>query len=279
MNNVAYINALHRIVSSAYFNAAAFVFDADRAAALLEHDMGEHLCINAQTARLLSSAIRDAMDGAGELPEEKYLAFIAGRIQNGAYTEKTFSPENIEIPLENEFVALPNVPWKMSRYPVLQHEFEKIMGYNPAYIKGANFPQESVDWYEAGVYCEKRSALEGCIYRLPTRAEWEYAVEAGDKESTWNWRIWSTQPEVGNSNAQHICPAGRFPPNPWGLYDMFGNVWELCGDFVDGKNPSSGDYVWKCGGSYQTGKRPHAEYCKAKRHGYSGAVGMRLVRE
>jgi formylglycine-generating enzyme required for sulfatase activity len=102
---------------------------------------------------------------------------------------------------------------------------------------------ETVSWDDATEYCAKlteRERLAGrisanSVFRLPTEAEWEYACRAwtstrfsyGDdpgytKISNYAWH--------GN-NRTH--PVGQKLPNPWGLYDMHGNVWEWCKDWFD----------------------------------------------
>lgn len=96
-------------------------------------------------------------------------------------------------------------------------------------------PVINVNWQEALDYTRWLSAMTGHTYRLPTDAEWEYAARGGSSTRYW----WGNE----NERARAICtgcgslwdgeksaPVGRFAPNPYGLFDMLGNVWEWVGD-------------------------------------------------
>jgi formylglycine-generating enzyme required for sulfatase activity len=138
----------------------------------------------------------------------------------------------------------------VDKYPVTQREYERVTGENPARWRGAENPVEQIRWSDAVRYCNARSALENlrpCYhlktwecdfgatgYRLPTEAEWEYACRAGAKTRY----VFGDQPEklkhyawtVENSGGRPR-PVGRKLPNPWGLCDVYGNVWEWCNDY------------------------------------------------
>jgi len=158
----------------------------------------------------------------------------------------------------------------MDKYLVTQEEYERVMGENPSKWVGGKNPVEQVTWFDAVRYCNARSELEGlqpCYdtetwecdfeadgYRLPTEAEWEYAARAG----TTGKYFFGNDPKklkhfawFKENSGGRTHPVGKKLPNPWGLYDMYGNVWEWCNDFYkkdyyeesperDPKGPKSG---------------------------------------
>jgi len=130
-----------------------------------------------------------------------------------------------------------------------------------------------VSWLDADRYCRWLSAKEGLPYRLPTEAEWEYASRAGTTTA------YHTGEELGDPTFKKNVgtswfpdPAhplqeplrlfvGRTPPNPWGLFDVHGNVEEWCldwygpyaaGEHVDPVGPAEGDFRVTRGGSHST---------------------------
>ena len=128
--------------------------------------------------------------------------------------------------------------FKMDKYEVTQRKFQSVIGLNPSHFQGAELPVDSVSWMDANEYCRKSGK------RLPTEAEWEYAARAG----TTTEYYWGNDfdPKMGNlcdstcelnvrltsgsDNFKNTAPVGSFPPNPFGLYDMSGNVSEWVWD-------------------------------------------------
>ncbi|MEV6124005.1 SUMF1/EgtB/PvdO family nonheme iron enzyme [Streptomyces sp. NPDC052077] len=142
-------------------------------------------------------------------------------------------------------------PYRLAAFPVTQELYARVTGERPSAAQGEHFPVESVSWWDAVRFCNALSRQEGFTpayrlradgegvewdgsadgYRLPTEAEWEHACRAGTTgphyapldEIAW-YR--------GNSR-EGIHPVGAKRPNPWGLHDMLGNVWDWCWDVYD----------------------------------------------
>ena len=130
----------------------------------------------------------------------------------------------------------------IGKYEVTQAQWEAIMGNNPSYFKGADYPVEQVSWNDAQEFLRKLNATASFVethgraslqFRLPSEAEWEYAARAktqtaysfGDDPSQLNNYAWHS----ANSDAT-THPVGQKLPNDFGLYDMHGNVWEWVTD-------------------------------------------------
>jgi formylglycine-generating enzyme required for sulfatase activity len=88
-----------------------------------------------------------------------------------------------------------------------------------------------VSWDDAKAYSEWLSKVTRASYRLPSEAEWEYAARAGTTTSYW-WGDAPPTPKQANfgDNVGKATEVGSYPANPWGLYDMNGNVWEWVED-------------------------------------------------
>ncbi len=173
----------------------------------------------------------------------------------------------------------------LGKYEVTQAQYQTIMNGNPAGLnadpsqfKGSNRPVERVSWEDAQVFLYQLNAIEqsagrlpaGWKYVLPTEAEWEYACRAGTTTAySWGNDInasranynWDGGPNDGNDSQQTV-EIGQFSANPWGFYDMHGNVWEwvqdwkanyLTGAQTDPEGPASGSHRVLRGGSWHAG--------------------------
>ncbi|MGB6012880.1 MAG: formylglycine-generating enzyme family protein, partial [Desulfobacterales bacterium] len=169
-------------------------------------------------------------------------------------------------------------PFYMQTSEVTVKQWHSIMGRKmAAFQKGAdNMPFTRVSWFDCMKFIKRLNKLGEGKYRLPTEAEWEYAARAGTT-TAYNWgdTINCEKAMYGNNRLKYdVCrlyiksiglqidrpaPVKTYRPNPWGLYDMHGNVWEWCldlyGDYeknpvTDPKGPASGTMRIRRGGSW-----------------------------
>ncbi|MEM8485582.1 MAG: SUMF1/EgtB/PvdO family nonheme iron enzyme [Bacteroidota bacterium] len=124
----------------------------------------------------------------------------------------------------------------LGKYPITQEEWQAVMGENPSNFKGKRHPVESISWTDAQEFIKRLNERESChgCHRLPTEAEWEYACRAG---TTTAYRFGDREEQLGayawywENSGKKTHPVGQKQPNPWGLYDMHGNVWEWVEDW------------------------------------------------
>src|SRR4030095_13573300 len=160
----------------------------------------------------------------------------------------------------------------LGKSPVTQDQYVAVTGTNPTdHERIGDAPVDTVSPEQATEYCQKLTKLDrevgvlpdGWEYRLPTEAEWEYACRAGTSGATYG-PLDAIAWHFGNSD-QRPHPVGEKAPNPWGFYDMLGNVWEVCQDWFSVK----GQLRSGRGGSYfNTGKS-----CRAAARSFYGWGG------
>jgi formylglycine-generating enzyme required for sulfatase activity len=134
----------------------------------------------------------------------------------------------------------------MGKYAVTNAQWYAVMKTKPceqydSEFQGDKQPVIGVSWHEAQAFCEKLSEQTKRAVRLPTEAEWEYACRAGTTTAfAFGKTITTDQVNYDGNYPYGDTPKGKyrectvnvdsFTPNPWGLYQMHGNVWEWCLD-------------------------------------------------
>ncbi|WP_213508456.1 formylglycine-generating enzyme family protein [Paenibacillus faecis] len=170
----------------------------------------------------------------------------------------------------------------LASYPVTQALYRAVVGGPPVDAASSQKPMVNISWHEAVSFCNMMSRAAGlseCYsfgedgetvdcdwtaegYRLPTEAEWQYACKAGTTGYQYDEldRIaWYSENSQG---APH--EVGQKNPNPWGLYDMLGNVWEWCWDIYD--KEVYGTYRIFRGGSWAEEARGCGATCRRRSH-------------
>lgn len=119
--------------------------------------------------------------------------------------------------------------FELGKHEVTQAQYQAVMGTNPSRFRGDNLPVDSVSWNDAQEFVSRlNTKRDGYRYRLPTEAEWEYAARAGTAGAT-PGRLEAIAWYGGNSEGK-THPGGEKQANPWGVFDMLGNVFEWVQD-------------------------------------------------
>jgi formylglycine-generating enzyme required for sulfatase activity len=214
-------------------------------------DMGKEIKREKRTGKLFNQPIGgDVSLKMVQIPKGK---FLMGSPDAEAGRSQWEGPQH-EVSVPEFFMAqtpITQAQWKaVAKRPKVNIDLNP----DPSKFKGDRRPVESISWEEAQEFCDRfwgNGALAGLTYRLPSEAEWEYACRAG---TTTPFHFGETiATDVANYRGtdlhySRITYAGNygngpkgefreqttdiqtFPANPWGLYDMHGNVWECCAD-------------------------------------------------
>lgn len=161
---------------------------------------------------------------------------------------------------EKQHEVLITTPFYIGMYAVTQEQWKSLMGNNPSKTKNKKFPVTNVSWNDCQNFIKKLNSLTGDNYRLPTEAEWEYSAKAGVVSAY-------TYGETVSNNEANYCNispriVGSYRPNAFGMYDVQGNVWELCHDRYaedyhlfskeDPQGPPVGEGVVMKGGGFRS---------------------------
>jgi formylglycine-generating enzyme required for sulfatase activity len=234
-------------------------------------------------------------------------------VQGGTFMMGSNSGDPDEKPVNKVTLS----SFMIGKYEVTQAQYLKAMGNNPSYFKNASdaskLPVETVTWYDAVTFCNKLSEIEGFQkvysisgadvtvdlskngYRLPTKAEWEYAARGGNQSNGYTYSGSDDIDRVawydGNSfDSSHAV--GSKSPNELGLYDFSGNVWEWCWDslivnsedykaYMNPMGVAFGEGRILCGGAFFT--NPY--FLRLDMQFYSGTgnkhgtIGFRVLRQ
>jgi len=149
--------------------------------------------------------------------------------------------------IQRDYLVWLRQPYYLQTTEVTQGQWQALMGRSPCEREtcptpGPDYPVRNVQVSEISTFIQRLNQSEGKAYRLPTRPEWEHAARAG----SWQTRYWwgaDPKPLIQTDNCRApgdhgwpglardgyagLAPVARFQPNPWGLYDMQGNVSEL----------------------------------------------------
>ncbi len=179
--------------------------------------------------------------------------FLMGDIKGDA-DEKPLHPVTISKPFYigqyevrvgdfKKFVNATGYVTELERTPVKTHYAWFDNGFkplkngswrNPGYEQNDNYPVTMLTPGDMLAFCAWLSKKENGVYRLPTEAEWEYTCRAGTATEYSFSGDSAKLPEYGwfrKNSGGHPHEVGKLKPNPWGLYDMYGNLWELCRDY------------------------------------------------
>lgn len=240
------------------------------------------------------------------------IAMVA--VAGGWFEMGSNDPEETDQPPHKVWVS----PFLMDKFLVTQEQYEKLMGVNPSLAKSPRRPVDHIRWRDAIAFCNARSRQEGLApvydleaetcnfdasgYRLPTEAEFEYALRAG---TTSEYFFGDSPTRLGEyawfkeNSPRSPHDVGEKAPNPWGLYDMIGNIWEWCNDYYqedyylqsperDPRGPATGEHrvvrggCWNskpgdCRSAYRNYEMPaFTDICFAK--DVHGQLGFRCVK-
>jgi len=168
----------------------------------------------------------------------------------------------------------------LGKYVVTQKQWNEVMESNPSNNKDDSLPVDSVSWYDVHEFIKRLNQKEGTNkYQLPTEAEWEYAAWAGTTNCSFGVDNLNLNESIKVMETKSYDP-GPSKPNPWGLYDMYGNFVEW---MQDGDNTSR---VLRNGWApFYNGKGiMQYDACRASAKGYnppdfrSERIGFRLLR-
>ncbi len=223
--------------------------------------------------------------------------FVMIRVEGGTFTmgatgEQADDYQSNELPAHQVTLS----SYYICSTEVTQELWLEVMGSNPSEFVGVNLPVEKVTWNDCQVFINKLNALTGKEFRLPTEAEWEFAARGGNKSEGYKYSGSNTIGDVAwysNNASGKTHTVATLAPNELGIYDMSGNVYELCQDWygnyvnqaqIDPIGPTSGSYRVSRGGCWNNHWGDNSRDCRVSSRGATdpgyngnGCVGLRLA--
>ena len=202
----------------------------------------------------------------------------------GSYVE-TKKDNNFK---EIQHTVIISSPFAIGKYEITQGQYVSIMGKNIANKTDLLKPLNCVTWNDAKEFCEKLNKMfgdklpENYKFDLPTDSQWEYACRSGKNSKFYEGPTEGNLNDIAwfSNNSEGISIVGQKKANAWGIYDMYGNVWEWCNNssekcLMKVKNPikahADGSCRILCGGSYTD------EYISFDKNRYCAIPTSRLI--
>jgi formylglycine-generating enzyme required for sulfatase activity len=165
-------------------------------------------------------------------------------VPSGSFTMGSDNRQFSEAPPRTVHIT---TPFLLGKFPVTREQWQVVMGNDPSEAgTSPDCPVDGVSWDAAVEFCDRLSELSRGRVRLPSEAEWEYACRAGTTADYFfgPWGPFADDTEVSAECERALWdyawfdatagdgtrPVGQLLPNPWGLHDLLGNVWEWCAD-------------------------------------------------
>jgi formylglycine-generating enzyme required for sulfatase activity len=251
--------------------------------------------------------LRDAADWLAWFPGETFIRAaeprrpIFGHLRVGdIFQDHPRSPEMIVIPAGSYISGLGGVtetvtiesPLAVGRFAVTESEWDAFEGSRMTLSSGT-LPKSDVSLNDAQDYITRLYTLTGQNYRLLRDAEWEYVARAGTTTPYWCGHTISGQDanfdgrydydsyrKSGDPFLGGRVPVDRYAPNPWGLYNVHGNVWEWCEDRLGPRSGRLGNGVAR-GGSWRSERNEVSSFARADFHSAhkSDQIGFRVARD
>ena len=254
----------------------------------------------------ISSSSSGAQTGSTKDREEfnvKGVKFSMIRVEGGTFrmgaTKEMKDPDSNETPVHEVTLStyylgeteVTQALWQAVMGTTVRDQRDKANTSRPLRGEGADYPMYYISWEECQQFITKLNQLTGRTFSLPTEAQWEYAARGGNKSRHTQYSGSETFDDVawyGSNSGGNPHPVGEKLPNELGLYDMSGNVGELCSDRygkyssssqTDPTGPKSGiNHVCRGGSCYSS-----LCYCRISHRSYYSpsqrgcGVGIRLA--